>query len=132
MSIPSIVRHSGVLTNTQTLPPCGMRAGDVADTGFVCTYGASKGDQLDISGSAPQTVTLPLGNIAKVRVLLARAIGNSGTLLLTSARGTDQAFPLPVGGQILLHFPALGDEITAIKVTATNTTVAYFLSGDHA
>lgn len=132
MPIPSIVRHSGVLANTQTSTGCGGRDSDVADTSFVNTYEASKDDQVDVAGVSPQTVTLPLGNVTKVRVLLAKAVGTSVVLLLTSASGADQAVPLSAGGQLLLHLPEPGDEITAIKVTATNATVAYFLAGDHA
>jgi hypothetical protein len=131
MSIPSMVKHTGVLVSSTSANSCGPRpASDAIDTGFTATYAAAKGGQFDLTTGSP--VSLPFENIAKVRVLQMTVSGNSLTLLLTSAAGTDQAIRLSAGVPLLLHLPSLGDELTAIKVQGNGASGSYFIAGDHA
>ena len=128
MSTPVIVRHTGIATAISTWNGFGSSP---VDTGFYGVYAAHKESQLDVIGATDMApVVVPLENVIKVRVLIVKCTGNSLKLVLTSARGTDQAIPLSAGGSMVFHFPTLGDELTAIKLVGTGATVDYFIAGD--
>ena len=127
MSIPVAINHVGVLTATAWTNSFGASP---VDTSFAAVYASQINNQQDIVGATSTPVTLQLGNVAKVRVLIARCTGNSVVLKLTSAKGTEQAVPLSGGGIVVLHLPVLGDELTAVKVTGDGSTVSYFIAGD--
>ena len=132
MSVPAIVRHTGVLTSTSTSQTNWASSGPF-DTTFTATYAAQKQSQEDVLNATEEApLVIPLENVAKVRVLVCTATGNSVTVLTTTAAGVDQAETLSGGGIIIKHIPVLGDEITAIKVVGTNATFSYFIAGDHA
>jgi hypothetical protein len=128
---PVIVKHSGIAIGTASSGcSIGLACGPF-DTSFCAAYEASKTSQDDISDAtllAP--FVLPLENVAKVRVLIVRATGDSATMLLTSAAGVDQEIPLSGGGMQIFHQPNPDDAFTAIKFIGTNSTVSYFIAGD--
>jgi len=128
MSVPVSVTHVGVATAV-SLSGGTFGAGPI-DTSFSATYAAQIQNQQDVVNAVSVPVVLELGNVAKVRILIARCTGNSATLLLTSADGTDQKVPLSGGGLVALHFPTLGDELTTIKVSGDGSTVSYYVAGD--
>lgn len=128
MSVPTIIRHTGVLT-AQTSASAVYGAGPV-DTSFYATYATHKSGQIDVVGATVTAQPLELENVVKVRVIAMSITGNSGTLVLTSARGATQQIPLSTGGQYLQHFPTVGDEVTAIAFKGDGVTVTYFIAGD--
>jgi len=129
MSIPSVINHTGVLVARSS---AGMPfGGEPFDTTIAATYAAHKSSELDVSGATDEApLVIPLENVAKVRVLALRVIGNTVKLLLTSVSGTDQAIPASSGGLILIHAPGLDDPFTAIKVVGSGATVSYLIAGD--
>ena len=129
MSLPVVVEHVGVATSKACLDSFGSGP---MDTNFTAYYSAQCQNQQDIVGAvgANPTVVLELGNVASVRVLIARVVGNSVTLLLTSADGVQQKLPLSGGGLALLFLPNVGDEITEIDVAGDGSTVSYYVAGD--
>ena len=128
MSTPVIIRHTGIATALSTWNGFGSSP---VDTSFTATYAAHKESQLDVVGATDMApAVIPLENVIKVRVLIIKCTGNSLKLVVTSARGTDQALPLSAGGILMLHLPTLGDELTAIKLVGTGATVDYFIAGD--
>lgn len=129
MSVPVVINHTGVLTACAWGSSFG--SGPI-DTSLAASYGAQIQNQQDIRGaiSPSPPVTLELGNVAAVRFLQARCIGNSVVLALTSAKGTQQLVPLSGGGELILHLPVVGDELTAVQVYGDGSTVTYFLAGD--
>ncbi len=77
--------------------------------------------------SAP--FAIPLEGIAKVRVLAAVGEGPGMGVKITWAGGTEQV--LPASGVVLIHAPAVGDEITAISAFGQGT-FRYLIAGDAA
>jgi hypothetical protein len=129
MSLPVTVEHVGVATARSCLDIFGCGP---MDTSYTASYSAQCQNQQDIVGAigANPPVVLELGNVAKVRILIARCVGNSVTLLLTSADGSLQAVPLSGGGLVQLFEPNVGDEITDIEVKGDGSTVSYYVAGD--
>ena len=130
MSIPVAINHSGVAT-ARAWAGSAFGASPI-DTSFAGCYAAQIENQADIVGATGTNppVALELGSVGKVRVFIARCVGNSVTLKLTSARGANQLVPLSGGGLVILHLPVLGDELTEILVAGDGSTVAYYVAGD--
>lgn len=132
MSVPQVIKHTGVAVSTSTATSSPLSGGPF-DTSFTFTANAQKQGQLDLLNvliSAPMAV--PLENITKVRVFIATVSGTSVVLLLTSAAGSQKAVPLAAGGLHAMFLPVLGTELTAIEIYGDGATVSYFIAGDHA
>jgi hypothetical protein len=129
MSIPVIIKHTGIAVGTSSVPG-GLCAGPF-DTTFTASMAAHKSSEIDVVGATDLApLVIPLENVVKVRVLVISVSGNSVKLVLTSARGTDQAIPLSSGGLMVFYAPTVGDEFTAIKLVGTGATVSYLIAGN--
>lgn len=101
---------------------------ELLNTSFTGTYGSSKGARPTINGAtdlAPFVIALE--TITKVRVIVMRVRGGSLVVKLTSAAGTDQAFP--VSELFMLSTPSAGSEVTSIKCVGT-ADLEYVIAGD--
>ena len=129
MSIPVIIRHTGIAVGTSSAPS-GLCVGPF-DTSFTASYAAHKSSEIDVVGATDLApLVIPLENVVKVRVLIISVSGNSVVLKLTSAAGADQAIRLSSGGKQIFYQPTIGDEFTAIKLVGTGATVNYMIAGD--
>lgn len=100
------------------------------DLAFRATYDAVFGTGLPIAGTDLDPFTPDLGAVTAVRAIAIRAVdGQSLVVLLTSQKGTNQAFP--VSDLLLLRAQNPGDEYTAVKVVGTGA-IEYIIAGNRA
>lgn len=129
MAIPALVTHTGSLSGT---PAQGAVATpslqEIINTSFAGTFGSSKSARPSIvNATLMSPFVLPFETITKCRCFALSVVSGAMTVLITTAAGTDQAYP--VSGLWLWFSPQPGTEITSIKLVGT-ADVQYFLAGD--
>ena len=130
MALPVTVAHTGSLGGSPSTGSIGAPSlQEILNTSWSATYGSSKsGRPSIINATDGSPFELDLETITKVRVLVINVKAGSLVIKVTSAHGTEQEFGIS-NGNLILHMPAAGDELTAIEFVGT-ADIEYFLAGD--
>lgn len=130
MGQPAIVQVTGAVTVSPV--SCGPGSPSLQETMQIFVYAAysgSKSGRPTVSAPLDDPYVVPFEGITNVRFLSIESVGQVPMkLLLTSPNGgVDQV--IPFSNRVLIHSPADGDEMTAIKIVG-NGGVSYVLAGD--
>lgn len=128
MANPATIQHNGALSaSPSTGAAAASTLNEVINTTFLATYSARKSGSISVAGATDAVpFVLALETIVKVRLLVLK-VSTSMVAKVTSAKGADQA--IPNSSLLLLHIPAAGDELTAIKFVGT-FDLEYVIAGD--
>lgn len=100
----------------------------VLSLAFAAIYAQVDSGSFSFLGTNLAPYVMNPGGVTKVRLLAVRAIdGQTLQALLTSSLGTDQV--VPFSGLLLVHCPAAGTELTAVKLLGSGR-IEYLVAGD--
>lgn len=130
MALPATISHTGSLSGSPASGSIGAPSlQEILNTSWSGTYGSSKSGRPGIVNATDLLpFTICLETITKVRVLIINVKAGTMKVLVTSAAGIDQAFSIS-NGNLIMHMPAAGDELTSVKLVGT-ADIEYVLAGD--